>query len=81
MHVSLAIDAIEKEFLRACIKHPVGFHSGHEGYAVIKEEVDELWDEIKEQHASPACLRTEAVHVAAMALRFLVDVCENPTEE
>ena len=53
------------------------FHSAHEGFAVLKEEVDELWEEVKK---GPSCrnrnaLRQEAVQVAAMALRFIVDVC------
>jgi len=80
MKISQAFDAVEKELKRARTKHPIGFHSAHEGYAVLLEEVDELWTEIKEQHPSPACLREEAIHVAAMALRFLIEVCENPTE-
>lgn len=41
---------------------------------VIKEEVDELWDDIKMNIADER-LEKEAVHVAAMAIRFLVDVC------
>jgi hypothetical protein len=50
------------------------FNSAHEGYAVLKEEVDELWDEIKRKERSPAAMRKEAVQVAAMALRFLYDL-------
>jgi len=50
------------------------FHSAHEGYAVLKEEVDELWDEVKNKSASGNEMRNEAVQVAAMALRFLMDV-------
>lgn len=44
----------------------------HEGYAVLLEEVDELWDAIK-GNAPWAEQRAEAVQVAAMALRFIVD--------
>lgn len=47
------------------------FNSPHEGYAVIKEEVDELWDAVKANDLTAA--RIEAVQVAAMALRFLTD--------
>ncbi len=50
------------------------FNSSHEGYAVIKEEVDELWDAIK-GNLRPETLADEAFQVAAMALRFLVDCC------
>lgn len=50
------------------------FASAHEGYAVILEELDELWQEVK--HGTRTRARAEAVQVAAMALRFLVDVPE-----
>jgi len=50
------------------------FNSRHEGYAVLLEEVDELWDVIKRNQA-PAVLRAEAVQVAAMAIRFILDCC------
>ena len=52
------------------------FNSAHEGYAVLKEEVDELWDEIKQKHASQAKLKEEAIQVGAMAIRFIQDCCE-----
>ncbi len=64
---------IEDELHRAMQKFP-DMYSYHDGYAILKEEVDELWDEIKgSQH--PQLLKKEAIHVAAMALRFLVDLC------
>ena len=50
------------------------FHNSHEGYAVIKEEVDELWDAIKTNQRLPD-QRREAIQVAAMALRFCLDLC------
>ncbi len=53
--------------------------SPHEGYAVILEELDELWVEVKDNKRPSAeyaeAMRAEALHVAAMALRFLVDIC------
>jgi hypothetical protein len=54
------------------------FNSAHEGYAVILEELDELWAEVKGK-VSPAqrlAMRKEAIQVAAMALRFIEDVCD-----
>jgi len=51
------------------------FNSAHEGYAVILEELDELWDEIKKRKPSRDRISKEAVQVAAMAFRFLRDCC------
>jgi len=54
------------------------FNNAHEGYAVLLEEVDELWDNIKLNQKNPERIRKirqEAVQVAVMALRFLYDVC------
>jgi hypothetical protein len=52
--------------------------SAHEGYAVILEELDELWDEVKRKQSKrrPDKMRKEAVQVAAMALRFVMDLCK-----
>lgn len=52
-------------------------NTAHEGYAVLLEEVDELWDAIK----GDGDIREEAVQVAAMAIRLLVDVCTPHTTE
>lgn len=45
--------------------------SNHEAYGIIKEEVDEMWDAIKSNSTKNA--RKEAVQVAAMAVRYLID--------
>ena len=52
-------------------------NSAHEGFAVLAEEVDELWDHVKTRQPDRdiAAMTREAVQVAAMALRFLTDVC------
>ena len=50
------------------------FKNVHEGYAVILEELDELWDEIKKKNPDKGRLRDEAKQVAAMALRFMLDL-------
>ena len=68
-------DMVRRELARAQTKFPP-FKSPHEGYAVILEEVDELWDAVKCNNRSGA--RSEAVQVAAMALRFLFDIEESP---
>lgn len=55
-------------------------HSAHEGYAVILEELDELWlvvQKAQKMHpdAAKVAMAKEAKQVAAMAMRFLIDVC------
>jgi len=50
------------------------FHSAHEGYGVLLEEVDELWDIVKINGDNEAMIE-EAIQVAAMAVRFVLDVC------
>jgi hypothetical protein len=78
MKYQKAINAVINELNVATQLHGP-FHSAHEGYAVIKEELDELWDEIKLKRSerNPVNLREEAVQVAAMAIRFLVDIAED----
>ena len=68
------IDEIVSELNDAKAKFPP-FNSYHEGYAVIFEEMDELWAEIK-GNTAPEFVRKEAIQVAAMALRFLTDCFE-----
>jgi len=69
-----ALRLISDEASRAATRFPP-FNSHHEGYAIIKEELDELWDEIKTKECDPTKIQKEAVQVAAMALRFLTDLC------
>lgn len=63
--------------LNAAMKKYPSFASAHDGYAVILEEVDELWDEVKAKGRvrSHETMYREAKQVAAMGLRFMIDVC------
>lgn len=65
------------EELRKATANNGPFHSAHEGIAVIKEEYDELWDEIKKKaiNRDPEKLQKEAVQLGAMAMRFIMDIC------
>jgi NTP pyrophosphatase (non-canonical NTP hydrolase) len=65
--------AVVKEFVQATSKHSK-FNSAHEGYAVLLEEVDELWDEVKKKKPDKKLMREEAIQIAAMAFRFLHDI-------
>lgn len=59
------------------------FHSGHEGYAVLLEEFQELWDLVKASKGPKHFgrkARMECVQIAAMALAFAVEVCDDERE-
>ena len=69
---------VAMELLRAKGLFPDYFHNQHEGYAVILEEVDELWQEIKKNQHNydlPA-QRKEAIQAAAMLVRFVVELID-----
>jgi len=75
-HKMEMLNLVRDELDRARQKFPP-FNSGHEGYAVILEELDELWTEIRSNQATAGRnerMAKEAIQVAAMALRFLVDM-------
>ena len=70
-HLGALMIELEEELIRATeIYGPL--NSSHEAYGVLLEEVDELWDEIKKNDITKA--REEALQVAAIAIRFLMDI-------
>ncbi len=63
---------VNAEVARARNKHaPV--QTIHEGYAVLLEEVDEFWHEVKNSRPYNDALLSELVQVAAMAQRIAED--------
>jgi len=73
-----ALKLVKDELRRATSDYGT-FASCHEGYAVILEELDELWAEIKANSGTTHRATSEAVQTAAMAIRYLMDLCEEPT--
>jgi hypothetical protein len=67
------LGTIRAEVLRAARKHPP-MHSAHEGYAILQEEVDELWEHVKADTGYSAEAMTEASQVAAMGIRYMLDL-------
>lgn len=51
--------------------------SPHEGWAVIHEEMDELWNHVKANTGRSSEARVEAIQIAAMALRYVADLCDD----
>jgi hypothetical protein len=75
-------DQVAIELARARKKFPV-LNSLHEGYAVILEELDEFWDEIKKQDHERNKVRIieELIQVSAMCQRVAEDVLGAPCED
>jgi hypothetical protein len=69
------LEAVWRAYEQASEANPP-FHSAHEGLAVILEEFEELKAEVwkKGEVRDYDKMRTEAKHLAAMAIRFIVDV-------
>ncbi len=77
MTESKACCDVLRELAKARKKFPA-MVSAHEGFAILKEEVDELWDDVRgpDDSGRGKRMREEAVQCAAMCLRFIEDVCD-----
>lgn len=66
--LALAVDAAEKW---------PAYNSAHEGFAVIFEEFDELktWVWTHQKRRDLEAMKVEALQLAASAIRFVADVC------
>lgn len=75
-----ACSDVAEELVAATANWPK-FNSAHEGFAVLLEEVDELkthvWANQKKRDIQ--AMRKEAKQVAAMAIRFMIEVCDEET--
>lgn len=73
MSTDYATGLVFSEVESAVRKFPP-FNSAHEGWAVIREEVDELWEEVKANRGYTTAARVEAMQIAAMAVRYMLDI-------
>lgn len=69
------LDEVLEELEKATTKFGP-FASPHEGYAILLEEMNELWSAVKANDYS-ANTRNEAIQIAAMAIRFVYDIFDS----
>lgn len=74
-----AIADVVEELSRTLEAYPVPMRSAHEGFSLLQEEIDELWDHVKVKQGGRdvAAMRKEAIQAAAMAIRFASDICHD----
>ncbi len=77
MTIREILDQVNDEVVRATTYWPP-FNSAHEGYGVLLEEVDELKAHVwtKQKNRNLEDMKKEAIQVAAMAVRFASEVCD-----
>ena len=71
------LDLVKEECFRADSLHgPLKFP--HQAYGLMLEELDELWDEIKKKRENRNFndMQREAIQLAALAVRFIHDLCK-----
>lgn len=66
---------VAEEAARAASIHPP-FNSPHEGWAVIQEELCELWEHVMSNTGRGVDARKEAVQIAAMATNYAAELTE-----
>ncbi len=71
------IHEVEKE-IRQALYNWGPFNSAHEGFAVLNEEFDELKEHVwtNQTKRDLEKMRKEAIQVAAVAIRFAAEVCD-----
>jgi len=71
------LQLVAEEYMAACHNFPP-FRSAHEGVAIVDEEMREFRDAAYWPHKhDKEAEETEATQLAAMAIRYLMDVCYN----
>lgn len=65
-------ELVAAELVKSRAKHR-DIQTIHEGYAVVLEELDEVWDEVKRRNVDYGLLLKELIQTAAMCQRMAED--------
>lgn len=71
--ITAILTEVGQELAKAEAKH-APMNSAHEGHSVIREEVEELWDHVKADTGYSPAARKEAIQIAAMAVRYILNL-------
>lgn len=71
--IERVVDLVRRELVKATGKHRQ-ILTVHEGVGVVLEEYREFEAEVFRQQIDESALRKEALHVAAMGARFVLDL-------
>ena len=74
MQKTIIASFMVEELDRANQIYGTSFASAHEGYAVMLEEMDELFDEVRKKSPDQERMREEAMQVGAMAIKFIISL-------
>lgn len=69
------LNDIDKEVLRAVGLHG-DYHSPHQAYGVLCEEVKEFFDEVCKKKFDKEAARKELTQIAAVCVRAILDLCQ-----
>lgn len=69
------LNDVQVEVEKAISKH-ASFTTPHHGSSALREEFEELWDHVKDDTGTSDEARKEAIQVAAMAVRYILDLID-----
>jgi hypothetical protein len=75
-NIGKSIRMIIPEYNQIICKNPP-LHNAHEGWAMLEQGVEQLWNEVKKDKniRSDEKMRKEAILISATAMRFIIDLC------
>ena len=71
-----ALGDVEAELRRALKEFPGDQSPAHFAHSVLREEVEELWDRVKDDVGSGHIARKEACQISALAVRYMIETCD-----
>lgn len=72
--VEKVLQEVCHELHEASMRHPADWTSPYEGWAIIRKQLDDLWGVVKSGHGYSKAARSEAVQIAATAVRYILEL-------